>query len=81
MQAVQSPVLEWQLTQLVQGSHVVALLVVENVLGAQTEQPAGAVALMNCPGGHCEYALFMARRRHRSWAAADESFILIINLF
>ena len=50
--AEHTPVEETQLVQLEQGSQVVALLVVEKVLGSHDWQ-AEVVVLKNCPGEHC----------------------------
>ena len=48
---MQSPLVERQLTQLLHGSHWVALLVVLKVLGSQGVQVV--LLAKNCPGEHC----------------------------
>ena len=49
LQTVQSPLVLSQLTQLVQGSHIDALVVVEKVLAGQSVQTLAVVAFAYCP--------------------------------
>ena len=53
LHAVQSPLVLSQLTQLVQESHDVALVVVEKELAGQSVQLPPVVAFANCPIAHC----------------------------